>query len=75
MRIRKILLIYSARSVRALLKKNIYSEGSDISIVESESGKDALAQFNKKQFEKFVPKCPRAFSYRFIIHSHQIYYF
>ncbi|MEJ2156670.1 MAG: hypothetical protein P8X96_15120 [Desulfobacteraceae bacterium] len=44
MRVRKLLLVHSGRSIRALIKKYIFAELSDIEIAEAGSGQEALVQ-------------------------------
>ncbi len=54
MRIRKLLLIHSGRSTRALIKKYIYSELSDTEINEADSGESALSQIASGQFDVII---------------------
>ena len=54
MRIRKLLLIHSGRSTRALIKKYIYSELSDTEIAEADSGQSALAQITSGRFDVLI---------------------
>ncbi len=51
MRIRKLLLIHPNRSIRALIKKYVYSELSDIEIMEAQSGRQALEQMTPNGFD------------------------
>jgi len=51
MRIRKLLLVHPSRSIRALIKKYVYAELSDIEIIESESGRQALEQMLPDGFD------------------------
>ena len=52
--IRKLLLIHSVRSTRALIKKYIYSELSDTEIAEADSGRSALAQIESTKFDVLI---------------------
>jgi CheY-like chemotaxis protein len=54
MRIRKLLLIHPSRSIRALIKKYVYAELSDIEIIEAESGWPALEQMVSDGFDIIV---------------------
>jgi len=54
MRIRKLLLIHSGRSTRALIKKYIYSELSDTEISEADSGQTALVQIESGRFDVII---------------------
>ena len=54
MRIRKLLLIHSGRSTRALIKKYIYSEVSDTEIAEADGGRSALAQIKSTKFDVLI---------------------
>jgi len=54
MRIRKLLLIHPSRSTRALIKKYVYSELSDIEILEAEDGRQALEDMATSGFDIIV---------------------
>jgi len=54
MRIRKLLLVHSGRSMRALIKKYIFAELSDIEITEAPSGQSALVQLKAGRFDVIV---------------------
>jgi CheY-like chemotaxis protein len=54
MRIRKLLLVHSGRSIRALIKKYIFAELSDIDIVEADSGSSALANLKTGRFDVII---------------------
>lgn len=51
MRIRQILLVHPNRSTRALIKKYIFSELSDVEFFESDNGCNALADLNMNPFD------------------------
>jgi DNA-binding response OmpR family regulator len=51
MRIRKLLLVHSSRSIRGLIKKYVFAELSDIDIIEAESGRKALEQMANQRFD------------------------
>ncbi len=50
MRIRQILLIHPTRPIRALINKYIFTELTDIEIVETDSWENALAELNMRAF-------------------------
>lgn len=54
MRIRKVLLVHPSRSIRALIKKYIFEELSDIEITEAQDGRQALDHINDKGFDVVV---------------------
>ncbi len=54
MRVRKLLLIHPKRSTRALIKKYIFSELSDIETLEAEGGPNALHLINTEAFDVIV---------------------
>ncbi len=54
MRIRRLLLIHPSRSTRALIMKYVYSELSDIEILEAESGRQALEEMVASGFDIIV---------------------
>jgi DNA-binding response OmpR family regulator len=54
MRIRKLLLIHPSRSIRALIKKYIFSELSDIEVNEADSGQQALDQTRQKNYDVII---------------------
>jgi CheY-like chemotaxis protein len=54
MRIRKLLLIHPSRSIRALIKKYIFAELSDIEIEEADSGQQALDQVGQKSYDVII---------------------
>ncbi len=54
MRIRKLLLIHSGRSTRALIKKYIYSELCDTEITEADGGISALELIESDQFDVMI---------------------
>lgn len=54
MRIRKLLLIHSGRSTRALIKKYIYAELCDTEITEADSGHSALALIEADRFDVII---------------------
>lgn len=54
MRIRKLLLIHSGRSTRALIKKYIFAELSDTDIIEADGGLQALEQIEQKDFDIII---------------------
>lgn len=51
MRIRKLLLVHPVRSIRGLITKYAYAELSDIDIVGTESGRQALEYMAAKRFD------------------------
>ena len=54
MRIRRLLLVHSGRSTRALIKKYIFAELCDTEIAESESGQTALARVKTEKFDVII---------------------
>jgi DNA-binding response OmpR family regulator len=54
MRIRKLLLVHPSRSIRALIKKYIFSELSDIEIGEAYNGQHALEQLAAKGYDVII---------------------
>lgn len=54
MRIRKLLLVHPSRSIRALIKKYIFAELSDIEMGEAESGQHALDQLGDKGYDVII---------------------
>ena len=54
MRIRKLLLIHPKRSIRALIKKYIFAELSDIEISQADSGQTALNRSNPKSYDVII---------------------
>ena len=54
MRIRKLLLVHPSRSIRALIKKYVFAELSDIDIFEAESGRQALEQMVPDGFDIII---------------------
>lgn len=54
MRIRKLLLLHPSRSIRALIKKYIFAELSDIEIEEADSGQHALEQLSAKSYDVII---------------------
>lgn len=54
MRMRQILLAHPTRSIRALIKKYVFSELGDIEFVEAENGKTALAELEMHSFDVVV---------------------
>ncbi len=54
MRIRKLLLVHSGRSIRALIKKYIFAELSDIEITEAGGGRSALVQLKAGRFDLII---------------------
>ena len=54
MRIRRLLLVHPSRSIRALIKKYIFTELSDIEIVEADTGRDGLDQINCQGFDVVI---------------------
>lgn len=54
MRIRKLLLVHSGRSIRALIKKYIFAELSDIEIIEVGSGQAALVQLETSSSDVII---------------------
>ncbi len=54
MRIRQILLVHPTRSIRALIKKYVYSELSDVEFVEAEKGESALVEANMQAFDVVI---------------------
>lgn len=54
MRIRRLLLVHSSRSTRALIKKYVYSELSDIEISEAENGRQALEEMVPNRFDIII---------------------
>lgn len=54
MRIRKLLLVHPGRSIRALIKKYIFAELSDIEITEAGGGRSALVQLKAGRFDVIV---------------------
>ena len=54
MRIRKVLLVHTSRSIRALIKKYIFAELSDIEITEAQDGRQALNHINDRWFDVIV---------------------
>ncbi len=54
MRIRQILLIHPNRSTRALIKKYIFSELSDVEFFESDNGCHALCELNMNPFDVVI---------------------
>lgn len=54
MRIRKVLLVHPSRSIRALIKKYILAELSDIEITEAQDGRQALDQISDRGFDVVV---------------------
>ena len=54
MRIRRLLLVHPGRSIRALIKKYIFAELSDVEIIEAGSGLSALAQLKAGPFDVII---------------------
>ncbi|MBI5897132.1 MAG: response regulator [Desulfobacterales bacterium] len=54
MRIRQILLVHPNRSTRALIKKYIFSELSDVEFFECDNGCSALADLNMNPFDVVI---------------------
>ena len=54
MRVRKLLLIHPKRSIRALIKKYIFSELSDIQIHEADGSPSALDLINTAAFDVII---------------------
>lgn len=54
MRMRHILLVHPTRSIRALIKKYVFAELSDVEFVESENGENAVAELNMNPFDVVV---------------------
>lgn len=54
MRIRKLLLVHPSRSIRALIKKYIFAELSDIEMGEADSGQQALEQLAAKGYDVII---------------------
>jgi DNA-binding response OmpR family regulator len=54
MRIRKLLLIHPSRSTRALIKKYVYSELSDIEFHEADCGRQALESMDPENFDVII---------------------
>jgi CheY-like chemotaxis protein len=54
MRIRKLLLVHPGRSIRALIKKYIFAELSDIEIGEADGGQHALEQLGAKGYDVII---------------------
>lgn len=54
MRIRKVLLVHPSRSIRALIKKYVFAELSDIEITEARDGRQALDHISDKVFDVIV---------------------
>ncbi len=51
MRIRNTLLVHPARSIRALIKKYVFAELSDIEFLEADNAETALAEMNMHAFD------------------------
>jgi CheY-like chemotaxis protein len=54
MRIRQILLVHPNRSIRALIKKYVFAELSDVEFFETENGSDALTELNMNPFDVVI---------------------
>jgi len=54
MRIRQILLIHPVRSIRALIKKYVFAELSDVAFVETDTCESALAELRMNPFDVVV---------------------
>lgn len=54
MRMRRILLIHSTRSIRALIMKFVFAELSDIDFIETDCGKDALTKLSAHPFNVVI---------------------
>lgn len=54
MRIRQILLVHPARSTRALIKKYVFAELSDVEFIEAGNAEDALAELQVNPFDVVV---------------------
>lgn len=54
MRIRNILLVHPTRSIRALIKKYIFSELSDVAFIEAETGETALVELDMQAFDIII---------------------
>lgn len=54
MRIRQILLVHPNRSIRALIKKFVFAELSDVEFFETENGSDALNELNMNPFDVVI---------------------
>jgi|GEM_PF-1640375 len=54
MRIRQILLVHPNRSIRALIKKYVFAELSDVAIVETETAENAMAELNIQPFDVVI---------------------
>jgi CheY-like chemotaxis protein len=54
MRIRKLLLVHPSRSIRALIKKYMFAELSDIEIGEADGGRHALVQLDDKGYDVII---------------------
>lgn len=54
MRIRQILLVHPNRSIRALIKKYVFAELSDVEFFETENGCNALTELNMNPFDVVI---------------------
>ncbi|MFZ1986265.1 MAG: PilZ domain-containing protein [Desulfatitalea sp.] len=54
MRIRQILLVHPNRSTRALIKKYVFAELSDVEFFETENGCNALTELNMNPFDVVI---------------------
>lgn len=54
MRIRNILLVHPTRSMRALIKKFVFAELSDVEFIEAQTGETALAELDMQAFDIIV---------------------
>ncbi|MBT8340892.1 MAG: hypothetical protein HKP58_17635 [Desulfatitalea sp.] len=54
MRIRRILLVHPTRSIRALIKKYVFAELSDVEFVETENGESTLSELHMNPFDVIV---------------------
>lgn len=54
MRIRQILLAHPNRAIRALIRKYVFAELSDVEIVEADNAEHALAELNRRPFHVVI---------------------
>jgi DNA-binding response OmpR family regulator len=54
MRIRQILLVHPNRSIRALIKKYLFAELSDVEIVETDDAENTLAELDRRPFHVVI---------------------
>ncbi len=54
MRLRQVMIVHSSRAVSSTVKRYVFSELSDIVFTEAASGREALENLQKKQFEVVI---------------------